>query len=71
MIRKLIEYSLKNTVVKEMLSLAVFEILMFEGRLVLTPTQWVAENERVKVGCFRSFIYYVRKNFRNLTFLTP
>ena len=48
MIRKLIEYSLKNTVVKEMLSLAVFEILMFEGRLVLAPAHWVTENEGLK-----------------------
>ena len=38
-IRKLIKYSLKNTSVKPMSTLIVFEILQFEGRLVLSPAQ--------------------------------
>ena len=38
-IKKLIEYSLKNVIVKAMFTLTVFEILLFEGRSVLPPSQ--------------------------------
>ena len=40
-IRKLIEYFLKNMLVKEMFTLTLFEILLFKERSILSPTQWV------------------------------
>ena len=40
-IKKLIEYSLKNVIVKAMFTLTVFEILLFEGRSVFSSTQEV------------------------------
>ena len=43
MIRKLIEYSLKNVVMKAMFTLTVFEILLFEGMLVLALPSGVQE----------------------------
>ena len=43
MIRKLIEYSLKDVVVKAMFTLTVFEILLFEGRSVLARPSGVQE----------------------------
>ena len=46
-IRKLIQYSLKNVAIKAMLTSTVFEILMSEGRSVLSPPQRGAESERV------------------------
>ena len=49
-IRKLIGYSLKQAAVKAMFTPIVFEILMSEGRLVLSPTQWGTVNERVKIS---------------------
>ena len=49
-IRKLIEYSLKNVLVKAMFTLIVLEILLFEGRLVLSPAQQGTRNESVKVN---------------------
>ena len=49
-IRKLIEYSLKMFFfVKAIFTLTVFEILLFKGRLVLSPTQRVTGSERVNV----------------------
>ena len=38
-IRKLLEYSLKNDSVKTIFNLTAFEILLFEGRLALSPVQ--------------------------------
>ena len=49
-IRKLIEYSLKNDLVKAILTLNIFEILLSEGRSVLSPAQQGALNERVKIN---------------------
>ena len=47
-IRKLIEYSLKNVSVKAMFTLTIFEILLSEGRSVLSPAQRGTGSERVK-----------------------
>ena len=47
-IRKLIKHSLKIIHVEAMFKFTVFEILLFEGRLVLAPAQWIAGRERVK-----------------------
>ena len=40
-IRKLIEYSLKQVIVKAMLTATVFEILLLEDRSVLSPAHQV------------------------------
>ena len=48
-IRKLIEYSFKNLLVKAVFTLAVFEILLFVSRTVLSPAQRGTGSERVKV----------------------
>ena len=47
-IRKLIEYSLKNRPIKAIFTPTVFEILMSEGRSVLSPAQRGTWSERVK-----------------------
>ena len=47
-IRKLIKYSLKIVLVRAMFTTTVFEILLFEGRLVLSPAKRGTESERVK-----------------------
>ena len=47
-IKNLVEYSLKNVVAKAMFTLTVFEILLSEGRSVLSPAQWGTGSERVK-----------------------
>ena len=47
-IRKLIEYSWKNICVKAILTPTVFEILLSEGRTVLSPAQRGTGSERVK-----------------------
>ena len=49
MIRRLVQCFLKNVPVKITFTLTVFEILLFEGRLVLGPAQRVAGSERVKI----------------------
>ena len=46
-IRKLIEYFIKNAHVKARFPLVVFETLLFEGRSVLTPAQRCAESESI------------------------
>ena len=46
-IRKLIEYSLKNIVMKVVFTPTVFEILMSECRSVLSPAQRGTGSERV------------------------
>ena len=48
-IRKLAEYSLKNVAAKAMFTLTVFEILLSEGRPVLSPAQRGTGSERVNV----------------------
>lgn len=47
-IRKLVEYSLKNGSMKTMFILTIFEILRFEGRSLLEPAQPVPGSKRVK-----------------------
>ena len=49
-IRKLIEYSFKTVIVKATFIVTVFEILLFEARSVLPPSQWDTGSERVKVS---------------------
>ena len=48
-IRKLIEYFLKNICVKAMFTLTVFEILLFKGRSLLTPAQRGTRSKRVQI----------------------
>ena len=48
-IRKLVEYSLKNDAAKVMFTPSVFEILLSEGRSVLSPAQRSAESKTVNV----------------------
>ena len=48
-IKNLVEYSLKNVVAKAMFTLTVFEILLSEGRSVLSPAQRSAESKTVNV----------------------
>ena len=42
------KYSLKNVYIKALFTLIVFDILFFEGRLVLAPAQRFKGSERVK-----------------------
>ena len=56
-IRKLIEYSFKKVPVKEQFTFTVFEILLFLGRSVLRPAQWLTESERVKISVKNIHIY--------------
>ena len=48
-ITKLVEYSLKNVAAKAMFTLTVFEILLSEGRSVLSSAQRGTGSERVHV----------------------
>ena len=48
-IGKLVEYSLKIVAAKAMFTLTVFEILLSEGRSVLSPAQRGAGSEKVNV----------------------
>ena len=50
--RTFIKCSLKPVVVKTLLSLNVFEILLFKGRLALSPARRVTGSERVNVFAF-------------------
>ena len=52
-IRKLIEYSLKKVLIKAMFTPTVFNILMSEVRLVLSPAQRVTGSERVNMKLFK------------------
>ena len=56
-IRKLIEYSFKKVPVKEQFTFTVFEILLFLGRSVLRPAQWLTGSERVKISVKNIHIY--------------
>ena len=49
-IRKLVEYSLNNLLVKAIFTLTVFEILLSEGRSVLSPAERGTGSKRVKVS---------------------
>ena len=49
-IKKLIKYSLKFFSVKAVFTVTVFEILLFEGRSVLSPAQRGTGSEKVKVS---------------------
>ena len=52
-IRKLIKYSLKNIPAKAAFTLTFFEILLFEGRTVLSPVQGGAWSKWVNTGKLR------------------
>ena len=52
-IRKLIKYSLKNIPAKAAFTITVFEILLFEGRKVLSLVQGGAGSKRVNTGKLR------------------
>ena len=56
-IRKLVEYSLKNVAAKAMFTLSVFEILLSEGRSVLSPAQRSTGSETVNV-MNNPFLYF-------------
>ena len=47
-IKKLINYSLQYIPVKAIFTLRIFEILLFEGRSVLSPAQRGTDSEKVK-----------------------
>ena len=55
-IRKLVEYSIKN--VPAMFTLTVFEILLSEGRSVLWPAQLGTGSERVKAMIYFNDAFY-------------
>ena len=65
-IRKLVKYSLKNRFVNPKFSITVFEILLLEGRSVLSPNQRGAGSERVKFSVeakkMFDFCWYCLKN---------
>ena len=65
-IRKLVKYSLKNLFVNPKFSITVFEILLLEGRSVLSPNQRGAGSERVKFSVkakkMFDFCWYCLKN---------
>ena len=42
------QYSIKITFVRTIFTFTVFEILLFECRLVLGPAQWLQESKRIK-----------------------
>ena len=63
-IRKLIEYSLENVLIKAMFTHTVFEILMSKGRLVLSFAQWSTESERVNHLVLEEDIYF--NNFHDV-----
>ena len=50
LIKKLIEYSLKSVSVNSMFTPTVFEILLSEGRSVISPAQRGTGSKRVKVS---------------------
>ena len=60
LIEKLIEYSLKSVLVNSMFTPTVFEILLSEGRSVISPAQRGTGSERVKVSVKK------QTNIRNL-----
>ena len=51
-IRKLIEYSLKNFLVNAIFTLTFFEKLVFEVRSILAPAQWATGSERLNINTF-------------------
>ena len=69
-IRKLIEYFLKNICVKVMFTLTVFEILLFEGRSLLTPAQRGTRSERVQISVKIKKMFYFCWNCLKSEWLT-
>ena len=67
-IRKLIEYSLENVRIKAMFTSTVFEILMSEGRSVLSPAKWGTGSESVKSTYQPLLIGKVIKKYLNHKF---
>ena len=49
---KAMKYSLKTVFKKAMLTFTIFEILLFECRSVLSPTQWGTGSDRAKSVLF-------------------
>ena len=62
-IRKFIKHSLKNARIK-VFTVTAFEILLFEDRSVLSPTQQGTGSKRVKVIPHKFRIYF-HKRFKN------
>lgn len=62
-IRKLVEYFLKNVRVKSMFTLTVFEMLLFDGRTILSPSQRGAGRERVSRFSFQGTGLKIYVNF--------
>ena len=56
--RKLIQYYLQKSMEKMQFFCTVFEILLSQGRSVLSPVQQVAGSERVKVFSILHFFLY-------------
>ena len=56
--RKLIKYYLQNVPVKAVFTVTVFKILLYEGRLLLSPAQRGTGNERVKQ---KKYIYIKKR----------
>ena len=65
-ITKLVEYSLENFVVKTMFTLTVFEILLFEGRSVLSPAQRGTKSKRVELKWVTHWFFWLDKKIKKL-----
>ena len=65
-ITKLVEYSLENFVVKTMFTLTVFEILLSEGRSVLSPAQWGTKSKRVELKWVIHWFSWLDKKIKKL-----
>ena len=64
--RELIQYSLKNVPLKAMFTLPVFEILLSEGRPVLSPAQRGTGSESVNKSVCLSSVLIIRSPFSTL-----
>ena len=65
-ITKLVEYSLENFVVKTMFTLTVFEILLSEGRSVLSPAQRGTKSKRVELKWVIHWFFWLDKKIKKL-----
>ena len=65
-ITKLVEYSLENFVVKTMFTLTVFEILLSEGRSVLSPAQRGTKSKRVELKWVTHWFFWLDKKIKKL-----
>ena len=65
-ITKLVEYSLENFVVKTMFTLTVFEILLSEGRSVLSPAQRGTKSKRVELKWVTNWFFWLDKKIKKL-----